>query len=739
MQKPILPLLFVWMLLSMLDVSAQKQKWEWQNPIPQGNHIRGSDAINKSTIVMVGDAGTILKTKDGGLTWDRLRSNTRLDLYAVSFLDSVNSMVVGEDGTILSTNDCGKTWKTLVSGRNDTLRGLSYLSKKIIIAVGDTGTIIKSRDGGDTWVYEPIPNFRPNLNGIHFPTPDFGVICGDSFPPFGGPPIILSEDSGSTFSPYGGGNPGLAGINLNSVWVPEKDPDKAVLVGDKGLIVSTTTRGQTWSMPITPVTVDISDVWFFNGDNGFATGPNGTILRTTDCGNTWSLITPPSPLNRNIITVIFPDSANGYFGGSNGLLFGTNDLGGTFNQFQRAFFPNITDVTFLDDSFGIAVGRQGIVLRTLNGGNDWIPPLGSDFFTLDDLESSTTTRLPDQRSIFWAASGNFGDSAEVFCTRDTFKSWKKLPIPSPLKFFDITFYDSLKGFAVGLNGAIYCTQNGGKSWVKKNGGTNNWLLDVAMPSDSCAYVVGGFGSIIRTKDFGNQWEPLSSGTQEWLTTVSFLDDSFGVAAGNHGVVLRTQDAGRTWKDISIRSRLSVDFTASYMYRNGTGAFKNGGYGVSLIVVGFDGSIFFSPDFGDTWVEQDSRTRFPLQGCFFLDSLKGWAVGDFGTILHTNGHLPPTVSIDEEFDRPPLANMGLCYPNPAYTRTTIPFELTQTAGVHLALYDWNGRLIETLIHEKMPPGEYKKELEVEHLSEGFYLYRLQAGEEVFVNRIIVLDK
>lgn len=684
---------------------------------------------------MVGDAGTILKTKDGGKTWDKQESGTRENLYAVHFSDSTFGMAVGTNGMILSTLDCGKNWKIVSSGRKDTLRGLSILTRRKIIAVGDTGTIIKSFDGGNNWVYEPIPGFRSNLNDVYFPAPDFGVIVGDSFPPFGGPPIVFSGDSGATFSPWGGGNTALTGINLNSAWMPEKDPDKAVLVGDQGTIVSTTTKGQSFSTPISPVTVDISDVWFFDDKNGFASGPNGTLLRTKDCGDTWSLVIVPSPLNRDIITVIFPDSSKGYFGGSNGLLFGTDDGGLSFTPYQSGVFPNLTDVTFLDDSFGIAVGGFGTILHTANGGNDWIaPPIPPTFHP---FESATTARLADQRSKLWAAGGTFGDSARIFCSSDSGMSWKPQPVPSPFKFFDITFRDSLNGFAVGLNGVIYCTRNGGKTWVRKNGNTANWLLDADMPSDSCAYIVGGFGTILRTKDFGNNWTPLSSGTQEWLTSVSFLDDSFGVAVGNHGVILRTQDRGDSWFDISP-NQISIDFTSVSLSRGNFTSNKNGSGDISITAVGFNGTIFFSPDFGDTWIEQQSKTKFPLWGSFFLDSLKGWAVGEFGTILHTNGHFTSTVSIEDELERPSLADMGLCYPNPAYTSTTIPFQLKAPAQVHLAIYDMNGRLVKTLIQEKMPVGEHKHEVEVEELSEGFYLYRLSVGEDFFVKRMIVLD-
>lgn len=738
MQKITLPLLFLSLFLLLLDVQGQKQKWNWQNPTPQGNHIRGSHALDPRTVVMVGDAGTIIKTKDGGKTWDRQESGTKEDLYSVHFLAGDYGVISGVNGMLLVTTDCGKTWRKLDSGRKDTLRGISILTRKSIIAVGDTGTIIRSNDGGKNWVYTPIPNFKSNLNDVIFPAPDFGIIVGDAFAPFGGPPIVFTSDSGITFSPWGGGNAALTNININSVWMPEKDPTKAVLVGDQGLIISTTTQGQSFSKAITSVTVDISDVWFFNDQNGFATGPNGTLLRTKDCGDTWSLITIPSPLNRDILTLIFPDSANGYFGGSNGLLFGTNDQGSTFNQFQTAYFPSLTDITFLDDSFGIAVGRRGIFLRTENGGNDWIPPSAFDFFTLNDLECVTTTTNEDPRTGIWAAGGDFGDSTRIFFSDDKGLTWDPQVALSPDKLFSVTFRDSLNGTAVGLNGLIFCTRNGGKTWTKKNGNTNNWLLDVTMPNDSTAYAVGGFGTIIKGTNFGNTWKPLSSGTQEWLTTITFLDDTFGMTAGNHGVILRTKNAGDTWEDVSNPRVTDIDYTSLSLFRRRLSANKNGESDIGATVVGFDGTIYFSPDFGDTWIEQDSKTKFPLQACYFLDSLKGWAVGDFGTILHTNGHFPPTVSIDDELERPAIAHMGLCYPNPAHTSTTIPFQLKQTAVVHLELFDWSGKLIKTLVSEKMPAGEYEQEVDVEGLSEGFYLYRMRVGEELFIKRMIVLD-
>ena len=730
MQKITRSLFLTVLILSSFSASAQKQNWRWQNPLPQGNTLRGSAAINSFTIAMVGDAGTIIKTKDGGKNWERLPTNTRQNLYAVHFLDSVNGMAVGEDGVILKTTDCGKNWETLTSGRKDTLRGLVMLTKKKIICVGDTGTILITNDGGKNWTYSPHPGLRSNLNSILFPAPDFGVIVGDSFPSFGGPPIIFSEDSGTTFSPWGGGNTALTNINLNAVWMPEKDPNKAILVGDQGTIVSTTTKGQTFSTPISPVTVNISGVWFFDDQNGFATGPNGTILRTTDCGDTWSLIITP-PINRDIITVIFPDSSNGYFGGSGGLLFGTNDGANSFTTFQSGFRPNLTDITFLDDSFGIAIGSQGAFLRTTNGGNDWErPPLPLPLFPWEAVTST--------QGKAWAAGGTFGDSARIIFSCDSGSTWDPKPFPSPVKLFGIHFRDSLNGTAVGLSGLIYCTRNGGKNWFLKLSNTFNWLLDIAQPSDSFIYVCGGFGTVLRSTTAGSLWVPQGIPTQEWLTSITFLDDSFGMTCGNHGTVFCTQDAGNTWVDISIPRAIDTDFTGVSLFQRDFGANKNGEGDIGATVVGFGGEIYFSPDFGKTWIEQNSGTNLPLWNCFFLDSLTGWAVGDNGTIIHTSGHFDPNVSIDKELERPRLAYMGAAYPNPAYTSTTIPFQLKSSAHINLTLYDWAGRFIQTIADKKLPAGSYEESLDVANLSEGYYLYRLQVGEETFVKRLIVLD-
>ena len=42
------------------DTSSGAQ-WRWQNPLPQGNNLRGASVVNANTSTLVGDYGTIVK------------------------------------------------------------------------------------------------------------------------------------------------------------------------------------------------------------------------------------------------------------------------------------------------------------------------------------------------------------------------------------------------------------------------------------------------------------------------------------------------------------------------------------------------------------------------------------------------------------------------------------------------------------------------------------------------------
>lgn len=75
------------------------------------------------------------------------------------------------------------------------------------------------------------------------------------------------------------------------------------------------------------------------------------------------------------------------------------------------------------------------------------------------------------------------------------------------------------------------------------------------------------------------------------------------------------------------------------------------------------------------------------------------------------------------------------PNPAYGSTTFSFELTEGAPVNLAIYDASGRKVATVADGYFAPGKHDV-LFAGELAPGIYVYRLDAGGESAVRKMVV---
>ena len=105
--------------------------------------LNAIDMVDNSRGWAVGANGSILKTEDGGATWNLQASGTTASLYAVNFLDLDHGWVVGASGTVLMTDDGGTTWIQEDSGTTSSLRSVFFVDQTIGYAVGSNGTIIR--------------------------------------------------------------------------------------------------------------------------------------------------------------------------------------------------------------------------------------------------------------------------------------------------------------------------------------------------------------------------------------------------------------------------------------------------------------------------------------------------------------------------------------------------------------------------------------------------------------------
>lgn len=334
--------------------------------VPSAANLHSLAFSDGETGHIVGDGGAVLKSVDGGQSWAALpppRPST-VRLGALTFVNDHIGYAVGARGTVVKTIDAGASWVNLTAGSRGGFRSVHFFSEDVGVAVGERGTIAKSADRGDTW--RPIPSgTQRNLNAVRFLNRQTGFAVGD------GGIILRSDDSGESWRPL----ESPVGFNLRAVGLAG-DPASGelkvgVIVGDTNLVLRTADQGATWAAVDLPGPPDqLQAVHFPEPRIGYVGGLR-TIWQSTDYGQSWRIVAGAGRTPRDPLSFAFPSVNRGYAVGQNGQVFRTNDGGTTWIAQNIPLRVNLRSVFFLDEEHGYVVGDAGTVLVTNNGGAAW--------------------------------------------------------------------------------------------------------------------------------------------------------------------------------------------------------------------------------------------------------------------------------------------------------------------------------------------------------------------------------
>jgi photosystem II stability/assembly factor-like uncharacterized protein len=316
-------------------------------------------ALSTDRAVVVGYAGKILETTNGGQTWERLPSGVDAALYAIRFTDPQHAWITGQDGVILHTEDGGKNWQkqeshAVFKDRDGTsqdlyLFGLHAIDNDHAWAVGDRAILTSTNDGGKTWRARAVPMEVDLSGGQSLATAD---------------PIFYD--------------------------VMFTDQQQGWIVGEFGKIMHTTDGGETWheqerSLMEGTSTVDVLDlptlygVHMMGPQHGSAAGLEGHIARTQD-GQHWSFdkIEVEYPLVDPLFRVVDLPDDSGWAVGAAGEV--VRRAPGQ-QIWQRAHLGQdvltwLRGISFSDPQHGWMVGGFGLIYRTTDGGQTWLPSQG---------------------------------------------------------------------------------------------------------------------------------------------------------------------------------------------------------------------------------------------------------------------------------------------------------------------------------------------------------------------------
>jgi len=82
------------------------------------------------------------------------------------------------------------------------------------------------------------------------------------------------------------------------------------------------------------------------------------------------------------------------------------------------------------------------------------------------------------------------------------------------------------------------------------------------------------------------------------------------------------------------------------------------------------------------------------------------------------------------------NNVIVYPNPAAGSSVVELTVAETSVVELKLYDMLGRVIKTIVSEKMPAGTHSLETNVSQLGNGIYYYHLVINNKNYTYKLLI---
>jgi photosystem II stability/assembly factor-like uncharacterized protein len=403
---------------------------------------------------------------------------------------------------------------------------------------------------------------------------------------------------------------------------------------------------------------------------------------------------------------------------------------------SRPTTRDLLRMSFADSTYGWVCGREGVLMRTTNGGRNWTAQTSG---VATDIRAMCSFGRRHAWAITWI---DFVDTTTfygtgILRTTNGGTTWTSdlFPIRGEY-YYAIRFLDSLSGFLCGERGLFQRTTDGGLTWIRASvdSGTFSQLpaYNVQFYSPSFGLGMGGLfdiaGGFWRTTDGGMSWSSYDgqgNNPAEPVFAVHFVDSLHIVAIGGdyeYGpTALRSRDGGITW----THNLLGIFGKPNALsFRTPTEGW-----------VPHANNVMVTYDTSHTWVVPDTLGLRQISDLVFTDSLTGFAVSDSGYFFKWNRI---STGIAQDVAATPTSiRLHQNFPNPFNPTTRISFTLSRTAFVSLKVFDLLGREVEHLVSDVQRPGEHHVVWDARNVASGIYVVRLSAGAQTHTKKMVLI--
>jgi photosystem II stability/assembly factor-like uncharacterized protein len=230
------------------------------------------------------------------------------------------------------------------------------------------------------------------------------------------------------------------------------------------------------------------------------------------------------------------------------------------------------------------------------------------------------------------------------------KNWQVRVSTTESELFDVSFPDTIHGWAVGEGGVILKSADRGRTWTAEASGTTQNLNSVQMSSVTSGWAVGAARTVANYN--GTAWTAsqisypvnlnfssvrLVGANSIYITAAS----GFSGGVSDFRNLFYSRDGGVTWSDLNISNTAEASYILNYLYSSFFVDANNGwvvGTNSNLTPAG---KVFKTTDGGATWsdVSPVGADDIAFHGVYFADANNGWVVGgvaasSLGNIYHT---------------------------------------------------------------------------------------------------------
>jgi photosystem II stability/assembly factor-like uncharacterized protein len=279
------------------------------------------------------------------------------------------------------------------------------------------------------------------------------------------------------------------------------------------------------------------------GGRMVAVGQRGHVLYSDD-GKTW--VQADVPLASDLTALHFPTPMQGWAVGHEGSVLHTADGGSTWSrqldgraiadllqkQKEAAAFPGqggdkpLLDVWFEDDKKGYAIGAFNLILRTEDGGQSWTP-------WLDRVDNPKGMHLyairPAGGSVFIV-----GEQGLVLKLDREKQRFTSVALPYKGTLFGVVGTPTMT-IVFGLRGNAWRTTDGGANWTKVETGVSAALSSGIVRADGSVVLVSQAGQVLLSTDDGASFRRIKVATAAPAFAVADTGKGAVAVAGVGGV------------------------------------------------------------------------------------------------------------------------------------------------------------------------------------------------------------